>query len=70
MLEVLGETYYVDFLQLEENINIPKSDVKTVKVEGDELVDDDTQHISIVKYETIKMMLEVILTERDDMDEI
>jgi hypothetical protein len=69
MLEVLGETYYVDFLQLEENINIPKSDVKTVKVEGDELVDDDTQHISIVKYETIKMMLEVILTERDDMDE-
>ncbi len=69
MLEVLGETYYVDFLELEENINIPKSDVNTVKGESDELVDDDTQHISIVKYETIKMMLEVILTERDDMDE-
>lgn len=69
MLEVLGETYYVDFLELEENINIPKSDVKTVKEDDNESIDDDTQHISIVKYETIKMMLEVILTERDDMDE-
>ena len=37
--------------------------------EDGEKLDEDTQHISIVKYETIKMMLEVILTEREEMDE-
>ena len=59
MLEVLGESYYIDFFNLEENINIPKSE--NSKVESEE--DEGNQHISIVKYETIKMMLEVILTE-------
>lgn len=65
MLEVLGESYYIDFFNLEENINIPKSE--NSKVESEE--DEGNQHISIVKYETIKMMLEVILTERDELDE-
>lgn len=65
MLEVLGESYYIDFFNLEDNINIPKSE--NSKVESEE--DEGNQHISIVKYETIKMMLEVILTERDELDE-
>jgi hypothetical protein len=69
MLEVLGEAYYVDFGELEENINIPKSEKKPSEKEDGEKLDEDTQHISIVKYETIKMMLEVILTEREEMDE-
>lgn len=69
MLEVLGEAYYVDFGELEENINIPKLEKKPAEKEDGEKLDEDTQHISIVKYETIKMMLEVILTEREEMDE-
>lgn len=65
MLELLGESYYVDFSHLEELINIPKDE--TVKKEGDD--EESYQHISIVKYETIKMMLEVVLTEREEIDE-
>jgi len=67
MLEVLGERYYIDFGSLEKIINIPKSEIKIDK-EGD-IIDEDGQQISIVKYETIKMMLEVILTEQEEMDE-
>ena len=66
MLEVLGESYYIDFASLEDNINIEKPTKKT-ETEEDEL--DDAQHISVVKFETIKIMLEVIMTEREEMDE-
>lgn len=74
MLEVLGENYYVDFTELEEVINIPKSEkkveIKTEVVDTEVIEEEDgTQHISIVKYETIKMMLEVVLTEREELDE-
>lgn len=72
MIELLGETYYVDFTELEDNINIPKTEkeVNQEKTEVDvEFQDGDAQHISIVKYETIKMMLEVVLTEREELDE-
>jgi hypothetical protein len=71
MLEVLGESYYIDFTELESITNIPKSEKNTTKDREkiEMVIDDDTQHISIVKYETIKMMLEVILTEREEMDE-
>jgi len=67
MLEVLGEKYYIDFGSLEKIINIPKSEIKINK--EDDIIDEDGQQISIVKYETIKMMLEVILTEQEEMDE-
>lgn len=66
MLEVLGESYYIDFASLEDNINIEKPTKKT-ETEEDGL--DDAQHISVVKFETIKIMLEVIMTEREEMDE-
>jgi len=70
MLEVLGENYYVDFSVLENIINIPKPDKKIIETEKEGTsIEDEGQHISIVKYETIKMMLEVILTENEEMDE-
>lgn len=65
MLEFLGESYYVDFEKLDENINIPLEEVKVKKNEEEE----GNQQISIVKYEIIKMMLEVILTEREELDD-
>ena len=71
MLEVLGKSYYIDFTELEEVINIPnpqkKVKVDTEVIENNE--EGESQHISIVKYETIKMMLEVILIEREEFDE-
>lgn len=71
MLEVLGKSYYIDFTELEEVINIPNSQ-KKVKVDTEVIENNEegeSQHISIVKYETIKMMLEVILIEREEFDE-
>ena len=73
MLQFLGENYYVDFESLESQVNIPKSDNKEVIISEDKDEDKDEdkflQHISVVKFETIKMMLEVVLTEREEMDD-
>ena len=71
MLEFLGENYYVDFESLELHVNIPRSSVEPIKKEEEETKWEDkfSQHISVVKFETIKMMLEVVLTEREEIDD-
>jgi len=73
MLQFLGENYYVDFKTLEDEVNIPKSDdgkeIIPEKETEDNTDDKFSQHISVVKFETIKMMLEVVLTEREEMDD-
>ena len=73
MLQFLDENYYVDFIALEKEVNIPKSEdgkVLPPKKETEEGTDDKfSQHISVVKFETIKMMLEVVLTEREEIDD-
>jgi len=73
MLQFLGENYYVDFKTLEDEVNIPKSDdgkeIIPEKETEDSTDDKFSQHISVVKFETIKMMLEVVLTEREEMDD-
>ena len=58
MLKILNEEYFLDFDRIEDYINIPKTK-EVVESEEDDDLDDATQQISIVKYETIKMMLEV-----------
>jgi len=68
MLQFLGENYYVDFESLESQVNIPKSDNEEVVISEDKDEDKFLQHISVVKFETIKMMLEVVLTEREELD--
>jgi hypothetical protein len=57
MLKVLNEHYYLDIDQMESYINIP-SDVTS----GD-------THISVVKYEMIKTMVEILMTESEEVDE-
>ena len=73
MLQFLEENYYVDFIALEKEVNIPKNeDGKEMNTEKDtEKTSEDkfAQHISVVKFETIKMMLEVVLTEREEIDD-
>ncbi len=42
-----------------------KAEKETEKTSEDKFA----QHISVVKFETIKMMLEVVLTEREEIDD-
>jgi hypothetical protein len=61
MLKVLGENYYVDLDKIEEYLDmsdafdIPDSSGST------------EMKINIIKFEMVKMMLEVVFSENDDM---
>ena len=59
MLKILGDYYYVDLDKIQEMVNF-----ETEVVSGT-----TEQHISVVKYDVIKIMLDVILTESDGVDE-
>jgi hypothetical protein len=59
MLKVLNEHYYLDIDAMENYINIPPS---TDVVSGD-------THISVVKYEMVKTMVEILMTESEEVDE-
>jgi hypothetical protein len=58
MQTILGENYYIDLKKIDEIVNIKSSG----ETEGD-------QHIAIVKYEMVKLLTDVVLTESDDIDE-
>lgn len=57
MLKILNEHYYVDLDRLEQYVNISQP------------TGDSENHISVVKYDMIKVMMEVLLTEDDIVDE-
>jgi hypothetical protein len=57
MLKILGEHYYLDLDEIEEYINIPQTTATT------------ENHISIVKYEIVKVLMDTILTENEPVDE-
>jgi hypothetical protein len=57
MFKIFNDTYYVDIDEIEKYINI------TSQTGGTEL------HINVIKYETVKIMLEVLMTEDEQMDE-
>lgn len=57
MIKVLGEHYYLDLDQVEEYIEVPS-------ISG---AQENT--ISVTKYEMVKMLMEVMMTERDEVDE-
>ena len=57
MLKILNDHYYVDLDRLEQYVNIPQPS------------GDSENHISVVKYDIIKVMMEVLLTENDIVDE-
>jgi hypothetical protein len=61
MIEVFGEHYFIDIDKIEQFINIPK----TEPVSGDT----NEQHISVVKYEVVKTMIEVIMGEDEEFDD-
>jgi len=62
MLKILGEHYYVDLDIVEKYVDM--TEVASIETTGST----DTK-INIIKYELVKLMLDVILTENDDIDE-
>jgi hypothetical protein len=57
MLKVLNEHYYLDVDRLEECVNIEK-----------QTVSGETQ-VNLVKYEVYKTMIEILVTESEEVDE-
>ena len=64
MLKILNEYYYLDLDKMEEMVNLPDKN----KSEGGES-ETMEQHISVVKYDILKVMIEVLMTESEEVDE-
>lgn len=60
MLTLFNEHYYLDISEIESQVNLAPTVDESGKTE---------QHISVVKYEMIKTMIDVLITEREDADE-
>lgn len=62
MLKILGENYYLDLDKIDDYVQIKdRKESSSGETEG--------TAISIIKYETIKLMLEVIMDVTDEIDE-
>jgi len=62
MLKILGEHYYLDLDKIDEYIQINPDSLSSSG-------ETESTQINIVKYETIKLMLEVIMDVTDEIDE-
>jgi hypothetical protein len=60
MLKILGENYYLDLDTIEKYVTIeaPK-----------DFTGSPQNHISVVKYELIRMMVETLIVENEEVDE-
>lgn len=61
MIEVLGENYFIDLDSISKVVNID--------YDNGTLSGDTEQTINLVSFEVVKMLLEIIMTERDEVDE-
>jgi hypothetical protein len=64
MLKFLGENYYLDIDEIEKRVSFEGTQNKEENFSGT-----PEQQISVTKYEILKGMVDVILTEREDIDE-
>ena len=62
MIKVLGENYFVDLDEVEKFLDMSDSSLEPLSGSSE-------MRINIVKYELVKMLLEVVLTENDDIDD-
>lgn len=63
MINVLGENYYIDLDQVEKYLDMSDEPI-------DQSMSGSTEmKINVIKFELVKMMLETVLSEHDDMDE-
>ena len=64
MIKVLGENYYIDLDKVEEYLDMSSQE------ENDETMSGSTEmKINIVKFEMVKMLMDTILTEHEEIDE-
>ena len=66
MLNFLGENYYIDVNEFEDQVSLINSKYYTPPLSGES---ENEQQISVTRYETFKSLIEVILTEREELDE-
>ena len=60
MLKILGENFYFDIDAIEEYINVEPPTDQTGAPQN---------HISVVKYDMVKMMIETLIVENEEADE-
>lgn len=66
MFKVFNEKYYLDLNEIESFVNMEHM----VKKDDDSQDSSDSGiHVNIVKFELVKTMLDVVLTEDSDIDE-
>ena len=53
MLKVLGENYYLDLDKIDDYVQIKGEKIITTGIT-------ESTHISIIKYDTVKLMIEII----------
>jgi hypothetical protein len=59
MISIFGKNYFIDMNELDKFLHIePKTPTSG-----------DTETFSVIKFEVVKTLIEVILTEREDIDE-
>ena len=63
MIKVLGENYYIDLDRVEEYL-----DMSNQYTEGETSGNTETR-INIIKFEMVKMLVDTILTEHEEIDE-
>lgn len=61
MLKVLGENYFVDLDEVEKYLDISEDQI--------DFSGSTESRINIIKFEMVKMLMEVLLTEGNDIDE-
>jgi hypothetical protein len=69
MFKILGEYYYVDLDMIDEYTRIESSTESKEKKSDGELDDDSSPKVHIVKYETLKFMLDIIMDIQEEIDE-
>ena len=66
MIKVLGENYYIDLDKVEEYIDMSSQ----VDDEDVETMSGSTEiKINIIKFEMVKMLMDTVLTEHEEVDE-
>lgn len=61
MITLFGENYYINLDNIDKYVNI-----HTLPLSGST---EPEQHISVVKYEIVKTLIDVVLSESEDIDE-
>jgi hypothetical protein len=64
MLKFLGENYYLDISELEKQVSYENSALPFYTESGS-----TEQQISVTRYDTFKSLIEVVLTEREEIDD-